>query len=133
MLKRVALMTPVMALSTFAYFALRISQDVPYALVQTETFTVLAACQWFNVLNCQSATRSVFRLGILRNRWMLGGLFLSLVLQLAVIYWPAINSLFHTVPIAAGDFLLIAVVASLVLWAEEGRKLLARRRGDPAH
>jgi Ca2+-transporting ATPase len=127
MLKRVALMTPVMALSTFGYFAWRIAQDVPYALVQTETFTVLAVCQWFNVVNCQSATRSVFRLGILKNRWMAGGLLLSLALQLAVIYWPAINELFHTVPIAAGDFLVIVLVASLVLWAEELRKFLVNR------
>ncbi|HMB60327.1 MAG TPA: HAD-IC family P-type ATPase, partial [Xanthomonadales bacterium] len=127
MLKRVALMTPVMALSTFAYFAWRFGQDVSYAQVQTETFTVLAACQWFNVLNCQSETRSVFRFGLLRNRWMLGGLTLSLALQLTVIYWPAINKLFHTVPIAPGQFFVILAVASLVLWAEEIRKYLANK------
>jgi magnesium-transporting ATPase (P-type) len=32
-------------------------QGVPLDIVRTETFTVLAMCQWFNVLNCQSATR----------------------------------------------------------------------------
>jgi len=128
LLKRVTLMTPVMALSTFGYFAWRYSQDIPYALVQTETFTVLAACQWFNVLNCQSETRSVFRLGLLRNPWMVGGLMLSILLQLAVIYWPAINGLFHTVPIASNDILLIIFVASLVLWAEEIRKYIVKRR-----
>jgi magnesium-transporting ATPase (P-type) len=128
LLKRVALMTPVMALSTFGYFAWRYGQGVPYALVQTETFTVLAVCQWFNVLNCQSETRSVFSLGLLRNPWMAGGLLLSILLQLAVIYWPAINGLFHTVPIAGGDFFIITCVGSLVLWAEELRKFLAKRR-----
>jgi Ca2+-transporting ATPase len=127
MLKRVALMTPAIALATFGYFAWRITQDVPYALVQTETFTVLAICNWFNVVNCQSATRSAFRLGILRNRWMLGGLMLSVLLQLMVIYWPAVNDLFHTVPIAAGDLAVMVMVASVVLWSEELRKFLANR------
>jgi Ca2+-transporting ATPase len=55
-------------------------------MVRTETFTVLAVCQWFNVLNCQSATRSVLQLGIFRNHWLLGGLALSIVLQGTVLY-----------------------------------------------
>jgi magnesium-transporting ATPase (P-type) len=130
LLKRVALMTPVMALSTFSYFAWRVSQGAPLVQVQTETFTVLAACQWFNVLNCRSATRSAFRFGILSNHWMLGGLALSILLQLLVIYWPPMNSLFHTIPIAGSDILVMVVVASAVLWAEEFRKLIARRRGQ---
>jgi len=127
-LRRVILMTPVMALSTFGYFAWRIAEGVPYAQVQTETFTVLAACQWFNVLNCRSATRSALRFDLFRNPWMLGGLALSILLQLLVIYWPVLNTLFHTVPITSGNFLVIAAVASLVLWAEELRKFFARRR-----
>jgi magnesium-transporting ATPase (P-type) len=127
-MRRVILMTPVMALSTFSYFIWRLSEGLPYVQVQTETFTVLAACQWFNVLNCRSATRSALRFDLSRNPWMLGGLVLSILLQLLVIYWPAMNTLFHTVPIAKADFLVIFAVASLVLWAEEVRKFFARRR-----
>jgi Ca2+-transporting ATPase len=127
-LRRVILMTPVMAASTFGYFAWSISQGLPYAQVQTETFTVLAACQWFNVLNCRSETRSALSFGLFRNPWMLGGLALSILLQLLVIYWPSMNTLFHTVPISGTNFLVIAAVASLVLWAEEVRKLFARHR-----
>ena len=68
-------------------------------VVRTETFTVLAMCQWFNVLNCESATRSALRGDVLRNRWLLGGLLLSLALQVLVIYAPPMNALFHTVPL----------------------------------
>ena len=131
LLKRVALMTPVMAISTLLYFVWRLSEGLPYAQVQTETFTVLAACQWFNVLNCQSETRSALRLGLLRNRWLLGGLILGVLLQLAVIYSPMLNQLFHTVPIPGETFIGILATASLVLWAEEVRKWLARRRLTP--
>jgi len=127
-LRRVILMTPVMAASTFGYFAWSISQGLPYPQVQTETFTVLAACQWFNVLNCRSATRSALSFGLFRNPWMLGGLVLSILLQLLVIYWPPMNTLFHTVPISGANFLVITAVASMVLWAEETRKWFARHR-----
>lgn len=42
--------------------------------MQTETFTLLAICEWFNVLNCRSETKSALSLGLLRNPWLLGGL-----------------------------------------------------------
>jgi len=128
MLWRVALMTPMIAISTFGWFAWRQAQGIPYELVRTETFTVLAMCQWFNVLNCQSATRSALRLGILANPWLLGGLSLGIALQAAVLYWAPLNRLFHTEPIAPGDLVALAAVASLVLWAEEVRKLVVRAR-----
>jgi len=126
MLRRVALMTPMIALATFGWFVWRQAGDMPYEMVRTETFTVLAVCQWFNVLNCQSATRSALQLGIFRNYWLLGGLSLSIVLQAAVLYWPPLNELFHTQPIPLADLLPIVAVASLVLWTEEIRKLFAR-------
>jgi Ca2+-transporting ATPase len=95
-------------------------------VVRTETFTVLAMCQWFNVLNCQSATRSALRLGLLKNPWLLGGLSLSVLLQAAVIYAPPLNALFHTVPLPLASLLPLLALASVVLWAEELRKLAAR-------
>jgi magnesium-transporting ATPase (P-type) len=81
MLRRVALMASVSVLVCFGWFAWRIGQGAGLDLVRTETFTLLAMCQWFNVLNCESATRSTLRLGVLRNHWLLGGLLLSILLQ----------------------------------------------------
>jgi magnesium-transporting ATPase (P-type) len=48
-------------------------QGVPVDLVRTETFTLLAMCQWFNVLNCQSATATALGARLLRNRWLAAG------------------------------------------------------------
>ena len=127
-LKRVFLMTPVMAASTFGYYLWRLSTGVDFVQVQTETFTVLAVCQWFNVLNCRSEHRSAFDLQLLRNRWLLGGLLLGNVLHFLVIYTRPLNNIFHTVPIPLTEFFLIGAVASAVLWAEEIRKFFARRK-----
>ncbi len=133
MLVRVALMTPVIAALTFGWFAWRSGQGVALELVRTETFTALAMCQWFNVLNCQSATRSALRLGLLRNPWLLGGLSLSVLLQVAVIYFEPLNTMFHTVPLPPATLLTLLALTSGVLWAEELRKgLLRLRRGARA-
>lgn len=128
MLGRIALLAPVAVAVTFGWFAWRQASGVPHEVVRTETFTLLAVCQWFNVLNCQSATASALRLGLLRNHWLAGGFALSLVLQAAVLYLPVLNRLFHTVPLAPYDLLGIAAAASCVLWVEESRKAMVRRR-----
>ena len=126
LLLRVALMTPAIAAVSFGWFAWRLQQGAPLEVVRTETFTVLAMCQWFNVLNCQSASASALRLGVLRNRWLLGGLALSVALQAAVLYAPPMNALFHTVPLEPASLLPLLALASAVLWVEELRKGVVR-------
>lgn len=128
MLQRVALMLPLIAALVFGCFVWRLQQGVALELARTETFTLLAFCQWFNVLNCQSARRSALGAGILRNRWLLGGLGLSVALQAAVLYAPPLNALFHTVPLPAATLGALLLLASSVLWAEEARKLWVRAR-----
>ncbi len=128
MLQRILFMVPTMALCTLGYFIWRLTTGAPFAMVQTETFTLLAVCQWFNVLNCRSETTSALNFSIFKNRWLLGGLLLGNALQFAVVYTAPMNRLFHTVPISLEHFLLIGAVASSVLWTEEIRKWFARRR-----
>ncbi|WP_224248441.1 cation-translocating P-type ATPase [Hyalangium gracile] len=128
LLSRMAFMTPAIAISTLGWFIYRLSTGAPFAQVQTETFTVLAVCQWFNVLNCRSEGRSVFRMNLLKNPWLIGGLVLGNLLQAMVVFLPFMNEIFHTVPFSLKEVVAIGVVASFVLWVEELRKLLVRRR-----
>ena len=131
---RVALMTPAIAAASFGWFVWRLEQGVALEIVRTETFTLLAMCQWFNVLNCQSASASALRLGLLRNRWLLWGLVVSVILQALVIYAPPMNALFHTMALPPDILLPLLVLASTVLWIEEARKLIVRAglRGRPS-
>ncbi len=130
MFQRMAVMTPAIVLSTLGWFIVRLSRGVPFPQVQSETFTLLAVCEWFNVLNCRSETRSALRPGLLRNPWLVGGLVVGNLLQAAIIFLPVCNDLFHTVPFSLNEVLAIGAVGSLVLWVEEARKLAGRfRRG----
>jgi len=128
LLTRMAFMTPAIAASTLGWFVYRLSLGLPFAQVQTETFTVLAVCQWFNVLNCRSERRSALNLSVLANPWLVGGLVAGNLLQAAVVFLPPLNRVFHTVPFSLREIVAIGVVASLVLWVEELRKLIVRSR-----
>ena len=126
-LVRMAFMVPAMTLSTLGWYFWRDHAGVSDAQVQAETFTLLAICEWYNVLNCRSATATAFNGHIFRNRWLLGGLVVGNLLQIAVIYWTPLGSIFRTVPIPLEIVPQLALVGSLVLWVEELRKLWSRR------
>lgn len=53
---------------------------------------------------------------------------LSLLLQVAVVYVPFLNDASDTTRLGAGDWPLGTALASVVLRADEARKLLTRRR-----
>lgn len=128
MLGRMALMIAASVAATFGWFAWRLGAGVPFAVVQSETFTLLAVSQWFNALNCRSETKSALSFDLVRNPWLLGGLLLANALQVAAIYTAPMNRIFHTVPISLANCLFLGAAASLVLWVEEIRKVFVRRR-----
>ncbi len=128
LLTRMGVMIPAIMLSTLGWFIYRSAAGVPVARVQTETFTLLAICEWFNVLNCRSETKSALSMGLLRNPWLLGGLAVGNLLQIAVVFWQPLGQVFRTVPIDLAQVFELGAVGSLVLWAEELRKLVMRRR-----
>jgi Ca2+-transporting ATPase len=128
MWQRMLLMVSTSVAAIFGFFIWRLSSGADFKLVQTETFTLVAISQWFNVLNCRSATKSSLSLDVLKNPWLIGGLVLGNLLHVLVIYTDTLNHIFHTVPIPMKDFFLLGLIGSSVLWAEEVRKWLARRR-----
>ena len=110
---------------SIAAMAWAIARDAPYW--QTVVFTVLTVSQLFHSLAVRSETASMFSIGLFSNLPMLGAVLLTLLLQLAVIYLPALNDIFHTQPLPMFDLVVCLLVSSLVLVAVEIEKWLVRR------
>lgn len=133
MWRRLGLMVTTSVVAIFGFFVWRgfpfdgMSKEA-FTLLQTETFTLVAISQWFNVLNCRSALKSSLSLDVFKNYWLVGGLALGIVLHMFVLYSETLNRIFYTAPIPFTDFLQLFAVGSCVLWAEEIRKWFARRR-----
>jgi len=94
---------------------------------QTMVFTVLTVSQLFHSLAVRSERESLFTIGVSSNPAMLGAVLLTLALQLAIIYVPAFNPIFHTQPLPLSDLLLCLGLSSLVLVAVEAAQWLVRR------
>lgn len=94
--------------------------------VRTAVFTTLVFCNLFSVLNARSATLSAFN-GIGSNKLLWGAILLGVVLQVAVVEIPFLQEAFGTASLDLAHWGVALGLSSLVLWVEEGRKLLSSR------
>ncbi len=90
--------------------------DAAQVLVKAQTmvFITLVLAELVNAFNCRSDHLSLFQVGVLKNRFLLVAVLLSLGMMVAVIEWDPLARLFHTTPLRGLDWLL-AVVLSLTL------------------
>jgi len=91
---------------------------------------------WLGIVTCQVGTAFAVRTdhaslrsaGVFSNRYLLGGIAFALAFAAALIYLPALNSLFGTAPLAAGQLATVLPFPFIVWGADEFRRLLVRRR-----
>jgi len=126
MLFRIAYLAIFMALGTLLAFKWELAR-VGLEEARTIAFCILVAFQWFNALNARSDRESLFKLGLLGNRWLLVGIAGAILLQAAIIYLPIFQRLFYTVPLGMDDWGLITLVGGSALIAEELRKAIAAK------
>ena len=119
------LMAGLMALGTIPLF----KHFLPYSLEKARTvaFVSMSMFQWFNVLNMRSLRKSLFKIGIFSNKYIVLSLSISLLLLLSVIYLPWVSNIFQFIPLSLGEFLIITIVTSSIFITGEIYKFLRYR------
>ncbi len=112
---------------TIGMQAWAIGQGLPHW--QTMAFTVLCFSQLGLALAVRSRRESIFSLGLLSNKPMLGAVALTVTLHLLIIYVPFCNAIFSTQRLTVAELGIAVAVASMVFWVVELQKLIVRRRG----
>ncbi|HNQ35132.1 MAG TPA: HAD-IC family P-type ATPase [bacterium] len=126
--KRLLVRVPVMATGIFGLFFYELKIGTTLAYARTVAFTTLACSQWMNGLSSRSLTRSVFRMSLLSNKYLLYGLSVAVSLQLLVVYNPFFQRVFETQALKLIDWMKIIAASTAVLWAEEIKKYYRRRQ-----
>jgi Ca2+-transporting ATPase len=98
------------------------------AHTQTMIFTTLALAQIWQALAIRSGQDSLFSVGLRSNKPLLGAIVLVFALQLAVLYTPFLQTFFQTRSLLPVDLGISIAAGSLVFFAVELEKWLARRR-----
>ena len=94
---------------------------------QTIVFTVLTLAQLGHALAVRSERDSLFQQGIGSNRFLLAAVVLTVGLQLAIIYVPALRPLFKTEWLSLQELAFCFAMAAPTFVAVEVEKLLVRR------
>ncbi|MCM3113995.1 calcium-translocating P-type ATPase, SERCA-type [Neobacillus sp. MER 74] len=94
---------------------------------QTVAFATLVMAQLIHVFDCRSE-KSVLSRNPFGNPYLVWAVISSLVLMLVVIYYQPLQPVFHTLPIAAKDWLLIVGLSSIPTFLLAGSFLLRKTK-----
>lgn len=95
---------------------------------QTMVFSILAFSRIGLAQTMRSERSSVFRLGVLSNVLLLGVVAFTFGLQLAIIYVPALQTLFQTTALSIRELGICLLLSTIAFWAMEIEKWLIRHR-----
>ena len=90
-------------------------------------FTTLTLSQLSHVMAIRSGNESLFRVGPLSNKLLLGAVALTFALQLLAIYAPFFQRFLETEALPLADLAIAVALGSIIFWAVEVEKWLARR------
>ncbi|WP_114743734.1 cation-translocating P-type ATPase [Falsibacillus pallidus] len=93
---------------------------------QTIAFATLVLAQLIHVFDCRSE-KSIFARNPFGNMYLVWAVISSVVLMLAVIYVPGLQSIFHTVSIQPRDWMLVIGMASIPTFLLAGSYYLQKR------
>ncbi len=100
---------------------------------QTMVFAVLSISQLGHVLAIRSEHDSLYRQGLLSNLPLSVAILFTFLLQLAVIYVPFLNTVFHTQPLSLEELGICILLSAIVFHAVEFEKFLKRRKRSKSY
>lgn len=133
LLKRVAQSAGFIIAGTLLTYVRGLTEDgTVTAYDTTMTFTCFVLFDMFNAITCRSEAKSILRgeIGLFSNRMFNYAVAGSLAGQLAVIYIPFFQHIFQTEALSLIDIIYLLFLASFVLWIDEGRKFMQRRKSS---
>jgi Ca2+-transporting ATPase len=125
-LKNILFVAAFMAAGTLWVFTSELSAEGIHK-AQTLGFSTLAMFQIFNALNCRSQDKSVFKIGLFSNKYLIVGIAASIALQFMATELAFFQMALGTVELSFHEWAIIFVVSSTVFIAEEIRKLVMER------
>lgn len=99
-----------------------------YVEAMTMTQAGIVVSQFFNGLAVRTSRESLFKVGLFSNWRLIAAEIFGVSMMAAISYAPPLQALFHTGPLTALDWAVLAAFGLLLFVAEEIRKLISRSR-----
>ena len=99
------------------------NEEIRVGVAQTMAFAVLAISQIVHSFNLKSNEMSIFKTGILNNKYLIGAGLISLVLMLIVLNVPFVIEVFNIQPLTKEQVGIVAILSIMPLVIVEVFKL----------
>jgi cation-transporting ATPase F len=126
---RTLLVSALLVAGSWWAFRFELSHGASLATSRTVAVNVFVVAQIFYLISCRSLTQPVWRLGWFSNRWLVVGIVVQMLGQLALTYLPAMNDLFQTAPLGPAAWARV-VTAAVLVWAVVSLDKWFRHRRD---
>lgn len=100
------------------------------AAPQTLALTTLVTAELFKALCTVSVDSSIFVVGPQKNPWLLLGVVVPFILNLAIIYTPALENSFGLVPLDGQDWLHVLMWSFPIILIDELQKFTFRHEDE---
>lgn len=104
---------------TIAAIAECMKDPIMLAESQTFAFTILGMSQLFHAIGMRNVEKSVFKMNLLENKFMIIAVAIGFVLQIAVTEIPFLINVFGTHSLALSEWLLLTAVSTVPLIVHE--------------
>lgn len=105
------------------------SENIPENILtyaRTMAFVVLAASQLFYSLSVRNSTKSILRIGVFTNKYLIGAILVGIILQFIVISVPILAEAFSVQMLSLRDWTLVIAFALIPLIVNEIIKVFFR-------
>jgi cation-transporting ATPase F len=124
---RILLVSTLLVAGAWWLFEWELATGASPAEARTAALNLFVVVETFYLFSCRSLTRSAWRIGIFSNRWIIVGVTVQAIGQIAITYLPAMNTVFGTAPVGAEVWLRILAVAAAASLVVAVDKRLHRR------
>jgi Ca2+-transporting ATPase len=111
------------------YFQWLFNSGHPIEVCRTGAVTCMVFFQFFQVLNCRSETRSIFRLNPFSNMFLLASLVAATLAQVAAVHYAGLQWVFRTVSLDMAQWSSCIGLALSVVVVAEADKFMSRLHG----
>ncbi|MBB6714749.1 calcium-translocating P-type ATPase, PMCA-type [Clostridium gasigenes] len=95
---------------------------------QTMAFVVLSVSQLFYSLTMRNETKSLFQVGVFKNKWLIGSIAFGISLQFIIITVPVLASIFKVYSLTVSDWGLVVVLSLVPFIINEFIKIFFRMK-----
>ena len=127
MIQRIILTATIILVGVFLIYLWELNNESSsIEVARTAAVNAVVMIEVLYVLNCRSLVKPIFQIGVLSNKWIIVGILLMLLLQIAYTYLPAMNAVFQSAPLDLEAWLRILGLAVIAYFIIEFDKWIRR-------